>query len=903
MKIKSVQIYLIPIVITLFFSVLSLFNFFESGERGLFDLLLHIKPAVAEDESILLIDVDDPSIAQVGVWPWSRDIMADGLILMKELGAQYAVFDIEYTEQSPLGVNASVLEKEIPDLFATEFFNIDQNTSDLFAAIEAGFITMKDAGYYLSDLKVLNEDSRDVLLQKVADIARDNDSYLGRTARFFGKAFFTVSMLLSEEGTLTDEHKEYAFEKIAIGNIKDPDNTIESAEDIRPVIIPVLKNAAGAGFPNVFVDKDGVMRRVHLVWKFDEYYFPQLAFAPLLDLLGNPDVNVYKNRIVLKDTIREGGDTEGVDITIPLTVDGRMLINWPKNDYLNSFRHLSYYELVLNKELENRLVENLNNIGEVGYLSYYQRDTNLLEIYKYAEDIKNSILSGGDTSAVVDYREVREYFFEEVGVFLDGGAEKALLADIEAVILSDEVSDEVKQDYLQIKTEVPGVFTAVRDVYSSLSESRDRIASALDGSFCIIGQTGTSTFDIGVTPFEENYMNVGIHASTLNTILSGSFLDDRPWWYSSILALFLSVLVMIIIKRLKPIYSVTTGFIFTLAVFASGAGFFLVTGIYVNILSPVLSVFVTVILLFIVNFFTLEKEKSFIKNAFSHYLSPDVINDLVSNPEKLNLGGEKKRLTAIFTDVQGFSTISEKLDPTDLVKLLNAYLTEMSNTILDLRGTIDKYEGDAIIAFFGAPVEYEEHSANACLSAVRMRRVEKKLNEYFLREQMSPVPLFTRIGINTGDMVVGNMGTPKKMDYTIMGNAVNLAARLEGVNKQYGTGILISEETYNSGGADFTARQLDRVRVVGINTPVRLYELVEEKSMTDTETLEAMDIFHSALNIFEEREWVKAQKNFSRVLKIFPEDGPSKKYIQRCIDNMQKPPGKDWDGVFSLTMK
>jgi len=477
------------------------------------------------------------------------------------------------------------------------------------------------------------------------------------------------------------------------------------------------------------------------------------------------------------------------------------------------------------------------------------------------------------------------------------------LADIEAVILSDEVSFEIKRDYADIKEEVPGTFSAIRDVFNSLTESRDRISKALDGSFCIIGQTGTSTTDIGVNPFEEEYMNVGIHASTINTILSGTFLDDRPWWLSSIIALLLSVLIMIIIKKLKPIYSVTTGFVLTLLVFASAAGYFLLTGVYINILTPVLSVFSTVIIIFILNFFTLEKEKSFIKNAFSHYLSPDVISELVSNPDKLNLGGEKKRLTAIFTDVQGFSTISEQLDPSDLVNLLNAYLTDMSNTILDLRGTIDKYEGDAIIAFFGAPVEYEEHSANACLAAVKMRRVEKKLNEYFLKEGMSPVPLFTRIGINTGDMVVGNMGTPKKMDYTIMGNAVNLAARLEGVNKQYGTGILVSEETYNSGGSNFTARQLDRVRVVGINTAVRLYELIEEKSMTSDDTIEAIDIFHSALNIFEEREWIKAQKYFSKVLKIIPDDGPSRKYIQRCMDMMKKSPSNDWDGVWKLSEK
>ncbi len=901
MKKKYGKIYIIPVAVAFIFSILSIFSFFEAGEKLIFDILLHIKPAVTEDESIVLIDIDDPSIAQVGVWPWSRDIMADGLILMKEMGAEYALFDIEYTEQSPLGVNAKILKEDIPNLFANEFLSIEQNTSDLFTAIEAGFISMEDAAYYISDLQLLNEESKEILLEKVSDIAQDNDSYLGQTARFFGKSFFTVSMLPYVEGTITEEHKKYAFENIALDNINDMDGSVFSALDIRPVIIPILKNAAGAGFPNVNVDGDGVMRRVSLVEEFEDFYFPQLVFAPLLDLLGDPEVNVYKDKVTLKDAVFPG--KEAADINIPLTVDGSMLINWPKKNYIESFRHLSYYELVLNKELENRLLENLRSINDAGYLSYFKSENDLIEIYMYADDLKNSILTGGDPEDVQEYKEVREYFFSEVGNFLNSNALDALLADIDEVIYSSEVPEDLRNDYVQIKAEVPGVFASVEDVYTSLIESREKISTELNGSFCIIGQTGTSTTDIGVIPFEEEYMNVGIHASTLNTILSGEFLDDRPWWYSSILALLLSLLVMVIIRRFQPIYAVGGGFIFTLLVLAAGGGYFLGTGIYLNLLAPVLSVFFTSIFIFIVNFFLLEKEKSFIRNAFSHYLSPDVISELVSNPDKLNLGGEKKRLTAIFTDVQGFSTISEKLDPTDLVKLLNAYLTEMSNTILDLQGTIDKYEGDAIIAFFGAPVEYEEHSANACLSAVRMRRVEKKLNEYFLKEQMSPVPLFTRIGINTGDMVVGNMGTPKKMDYTIMGNAVNLAARLEGVNKQYGTGILVSEETYNSGGADFSVRQLDRVRVVGINTPVRLYELIEEKSMIDDKTLEAMEIFQLALNIFEEREWVKAQKNFFKVLDIIPEDGPSKKYIQRCKDNMKKTPGKDWDGVFSLTMK
>ncbi len=901
MKSKSIKIFIIPVAVALFFSVLSLFSFFNAGERRLFDVFLHIKPAVSEDKSIILLDIDDPSIARVGVWPWSRDIMADGLILMKELGAKYALFDIEYTEASPLGVNAEILKKEIPNLFGTEFNTIDQNVSDLFSAIASGSISIEDASDYLSDLRDMNEEAKKALLKKVSDIARDNDTYLGSAAGFFDKAFFTVNMLPVSEGSLTEEHKKNALDKIKLNKIKNIDGNVWTAEDIRPVIVPVLKNAAGIGFPNVTVDSDGVMRSVRLVDKFEGIYVPQLVFAPLLDLLGGPEVDVYKNKIIIKDA--EIPDKDTADIDIPLTVDGRMLINWPKKDYIDSFRHLSYYELVLNKELESRLIENLENMSDAGYLSYYQGEDDLLSVYKYAEDIKNDILNSGDGSTVQDYIDIRDYFFTEMGNFINSGAEDALLADIDAVILSDEVQEDIKQNYIEIKAEVPEVFSALKDVYTSLADSRMRISKALSGSFCIIGQTGTSTTDIGVNPFEEEYMNVGIHASTLNTILSGEFLDDLPWWYSSIVALLLSLLVMIIVRRLEPIYAVGAGFVFTILVLVGGGGFFLLTGIYLNLLAPVLSVFSTGILIFIVNFFMLQKEKSFLRNAFSHYLSSDVINDLISNPDKLNLGGEKKRLTAIFTDIQGFSTISEKLDPTDLVKLLNAYLTEMSNIILDLRGTIDKYEGDAIISFFGAPVEYEEHSAHACLSAVKMRRAEKEINEYFLREKMTPVPLFTRIGINTGDMVVGNMGTPKKMDYTIMGNAVNLAARLEGVNKQYGTGILISEETYVSGGSNFITRELDRVRVVGINTPVRLYELVEEKSMINNDTLEALEIFHNALGIFEEREWVKAQKNFSKVLKIIPNDGPSKKYIQRCKDMMNTPPRKDWDGVWKLSEK
>jgi len=349
--------------------------------------------------------------------------------------------------------------------------------------------------------------------------------------------------------------------------------------------------------------------------------------------------------------------------------------------------------------------------------------------------------------------------------------------------------------------------------------------------------------------------------------------------------------------------SIIISLVFILGTLGAGLVLFLLSGVYLPMLGPLIMLSLSFLTISGIKFLKTEGEKSFLRNAFSRYLSADVIKQIIDNPDRLNLGGEKKELTAVFTDIKGFSTISEQLDPTDLVKLLNQYLTAMSDTILDLKGTIDQYEGDAIIAFFGAPIEQFDHAYRACLSAVRMKRMERDLNERFMENGMSPSPLQTRVGINTGEMVVGNMGTLQKMDYTIMGNSVNLAARLEGVNKQYGTWILMSEQTRNAAGESFATRQLDRVRVVGIHEPVRLYELIDETEHMDSNTREGLDTFHAALELFEERDWEEAEKLFRAATKLLPEDGPSLFYIERCRKFVSSPPAENWDGVFNLTLK
>jgi adenylate cyclase len=226
----------------------------------------------------------------------------------------------------------------------------------------------------------------------------------------------------------------------------------------------------------------------------------------------------------------------------------------------------------------------------------------------------------------------------------------------------------------------------------------------------------------------------------------------------------------------------------------------------------------------------------------------------------------------------------------------------MSDVVLEEMGTIDKYEGDASIAFFGAPVDLDDHAYRACVSAVRMKRVEAELNERNIEEKFSPAPLLTRIGINTGSMVAGNMGTGNKMNYTIMGNAVNLAARLEGVNKQYGTWILASDDTIRETGGKLLTRRIDRVRVVGINEPVQLHEVLDTLEQAEPEKKKLVELFHEALASYDRQEWKTAMQGFRESYAI-EHGGPSAVYFKRCEAFLKNPPREGWDGVYNLTEK
>ena len=447
-----------------------------------------------------------------------------------------------------------------------------------------------------------------------------------------------------------------------------------------------------------------------------------------------------------------------------------------------------------------------------------------------------------------------------------------------------------------------------------------------EGAHVFIGYWADGLYDTFSTPIASVYPGMGMHITMLDNILQGDFIrESRQWLNLLILFFVISFTVLLCLFSSRIILPVTGTVLAVIGITAAVFAAFVWGGLWLPMIVQFAGIVTAFITATLYNYTTEGHQKRFIKSAFSQYLSPKVIDRIIADPSQLKLGGEKREMTAIFTDVRAFSTIAEALgDPQKLVELLNHYLTRMSNIILDNQGTIDKYEGDAIIAFFGAPIHFTNHASLACRSAVKMKKAEIEVNREalagglvneavldamfkkgILKSPDDPRPLLTRLGINTGDMVVGNMGTPNKMDYTIMGNAVNLSARLEGVNKQYDTGILISEYTRAQIGDEFVLRPLNRVRVVGINTPLRLYELLDIKEEAPPELFQAMQNWERGLAAYEGKDFSAAADIFGEIFRLDESDTVAKNYLNRCKKFTASPPDDtSWDnGVDNLTAK
>ena len=426
------------------------------------------------------------------------------------------------------------------------------------------------------------------------------------------------------------------------------------------------------------------------------------------------------------------------------------------------------------------------------------------------------------------------------------------------------------------------------------------------------GLTATGTSDLNPMPFDPRYPMVGLHANALNTILDNKIIHEVPKIQIALIIGIIGVLLAFGV----PALSAAMGGLVTAIIIGGYAylSFWLFTNqqVWLDMVGPLSTLLIGYLGITVYNYIQEEKNKNFLKESFGTYVSPELIDQMYESGEEPSLGGEEGYHTAFFTDIQSFSAFSEKLTASELVALLNQYLTDMTDVLLENNGTLDKYIGDAIVAFYGAPIDVDDHEYWACRTAIEMQDKLAVLRESWQAEGDRWPEIVhnmqNRIGISSGQMVTGNMGSEARMNYTMMGDNVNTAARLESSAKQYGVYIQIADSTYQSVKDKVVVRDLDNVVVMGKNEPVKVWELISEVGQEPDQYKKILPAYHEALDLYKNQEWSKAIEAFKASDALEDMFGgrktnPSRIYIPRCEHYLENPPGDDWDGVWTLTSK
>lgn len=418
-------------------------------------------------------------------------------------------------------------------------------------------------------------------------------------------------------------------------------------------------------------------------------------------------------------------------------------------------------------------------------------------------------------------------------------------------------------------------------------------SSVTKDAIVLIGATADDLHDIFNTPFGP-VPGVEIHANIVETILTQNYRSPLSLPVVIFIFAITNLLAIMLINKVKK-FLVLIPSLFGIAVVINVIGTLLFS---YKIIFPNLYVTLGFLMIcitgIIFEFIFQSKEKKFIQNTFQYYLMPEVIDELIKNPEKISLGGERRNLTILFSDIAGFTSISEKLSPEDLTNLMNEYLTAMTDIIMKHGGLVDKYIGDAVMAFWGAPLDNPNQTEDACRAIVEMLKKLKELNIDWAKRGLPPIGI--RIGLNRGDVIVGNMGSSKRFNYTVIGDDVNFASRLEGINNYYGTKCAVSENIVNNiKSKDFVFRELDLIRVKGKSEPKKIFELITEKLNP-----KALELFKEGREAYIKAEWQKAKEKFKEAISLG--DSPSKTYLER-VEHLENSTPEDWQGIYDFKSK
>lgn len=896
------------------------------------------------DPDVMLIAIDEAALAYGDnfspdnrsdprdryAWPWPRHVYNKLIRYCREGGARVIVFDFLFTESGP-NTNEATRTVEVGGRYRRVWY-ASHAGDDLFA-LEA---TARDdvAVAIGMDATTREREDKDALLERYSTPVNADESWdetetmnAGLVANVPFKGLLTglpSERLMRElKGTPEEQKKEIAsyYRAMTKKSRSFSPDSFTRMRSLLPLPKPSMHGVAGAGFVHVGTDPaDGVIRRVQPIYTYEGKQYRHLALETLrLFVLSYAREAVsdeskreafrkrFPNLDVSDDGVVWNDKTWALDnklTDVPVSVEGDVVRYLGAEIPVHDGRFDLRYRLPIDFEDDPAWVT--GDAGEKARIETVYANNTI--------DATYPTVSAGDVLRDYDrwyynnhaYPEYRESLTEKLAGFkddLEWAEDEAERKDIQDKIAQTE------KDLANAPEVPPGGWRTLRFGDPS-SLVKDKVV--------FIAGTATSLADRHATPIASNHPGTYVVANVFDNVRNNDYVTPSPRWLTWLLALGLGVAAVFVVMfagRLRN-STILTGLLGILICVVGWIAFD--QQVWVPIAAPLAGLFVGFANGALAKALTEDRQRRSRERFARQYMGADLVDFVIKNPRSLSLGGENREMTVYFSDVAGFTTVTETLGPENperLVELLNIYLERMTDIMLETGGVIDKYIGDAIMCFWGAPRSMDDHAVQACLGALRCRTELNRMQPLFADSIRSIAPqlikpdgevLYARAGINTGMMTVGNMGSSKRFAYTVMGDAVNLGARLEPQNKEYGTDIMIGPSTYEKVRGEFLTRRLDLMVVKGKTEPTEVFELVGEKDAPQF-ILDLLTKFEEGIDLFRDRQFENALAVFRDIFELEPNHDrgmtPSLLYIDRCKEFIQNPPPDEWNGVFIKTSK
>jgi len=911
------------------------------------DLCFRMRRPPRASEAITHIDIDNRSISEIGRWPWPRTIHAELVDTLNDLGARLIVFDVEFSEPSRPHVNEDYVRAELADGVLAAF-------DSLRALVEVEDAESTD------ELARAAADARADVEHRLAEVVTNPDVDFAAAVRRAGNVILAYSLqaetpayhatagrekLRALEHLLSARPDAGAAEAAGASGIPESDldnwleqfretflvglaldfmaaNPEDTAADfvahIQPAtsggtaILPAAFNAAGArrlvvgasavdgnstwrheaagalvpilalarsargfGFTNTQADPaDGVFRRLRPIDTLAGEPVMYLGLAAACEYLGVPPEEVRlpgDGSVVLSGTEHP----ERGERSIVMRVDSKssVTINWPQSPsrgYFDTFKHVPYVAVIdlarVRSELDRRFEQ-----ADAGY--------RMGRLARNEAELRARGLPSDELA--MEIKRERTSLIRALERMAKRGRNQ-ILAEDDAKRRAD-----LEREIRPLEEHI--------DHIAELEARRNKLEEFLRprvaGALCIVGAAFTAGTDFHPTPVEPAMPGAGLVSAVANMVITRQFVQVAGSHSALVIAGLMGVIVVAIGVSMRPLKALgaCAGFVFMacLAAFLAFDG----AGLLYDVSGGIMASAAGFLAVVTYREFAEERHKRFIRHAFEHYLSPEVVGQLVRDPSALSLGGQKREVTILFGDLQGFTRFAEGMSPSEVVDFLNRFLGILTDAVMDCGGYLDKYEGDAILAVFGAPVATENHAVDACRCAVALQRGLSEI-------ELAGKPVHCRVGICTGEVVVGNIGSRERFDYTVIGDTVNVAARLEAANKCFGTRMMISAETAGHLPESFRLRRLGRLRLEGRDEPMEAHELLADQTVV----METYEPFNQGVAAFEAGTLEEAASHFAEAIKAHLDDGAAAAFLDKCRYLLERPPAT-WDGLFYARIK